>query len=136
MCLSAKVIYSITRPNVERVLSSQPPVLPTSPMYTSNGSSVCTGDLDLISELLPDLTGFDGSSAAHSSSSKGNDTSSLVGTSVRPITGPQAELDGMAFLQDPPETFDSYAPTASGNIYEAARNTASTPRAVPYQVLF
>ena len=95
----------------------------------------CTGDLDLISELLPDLAGFDGLSAAHSSSSKGKNASTLVDTSARPIIGPQAELDSMAFLQDTPEKIDSYAPTASGNIYEAARNPNPAPRASPYQVL-
>ena len=93
----------------------------------------CTGDLGLISELLPDLTGFDGLPGPHSGNSTG-DNASKAETSVRPFTGPQAEPDGLAFMQDNPETFDSYAPTASGNIYEAARTSAQPQRTVPYQV--
>lgn len=114
-----------------RALQQNSPLLLS---ITSLEPSFCIGDLDLISELLPDLPGFDGLSTAQSSNSKANTASSLADTSVRPIAGQQAELDGMAFLQNAPETFDSYAPTASGNIYEAARNTAPTPRTAPYQV--
>lgn len=99
----------------------------------NNRQVCCIGDLDLISELLPDLSGFDELDAAHSSTSK-RDTSSQIDTSVRPISRPQAELDGMAFLQNIPETFDSYAPTASGNIYEAARNSMTLPVAASFQV--
>lgn len=81
---------------------------------------MCSGDLDLISELLPDLTGMDGLSAeAQGSSSSGYSLNSLqqVDTIRRPLQGPQAEPDCLGAEHELAMPYREYNYDWHGNIY-------------------
>ena len=82
-----------------------------------------SGDLDLISELLPDLTGYEGLSPAREASSMGSSGYqglASVDTTNRPVQVTQAELDSMAAGHHIAVPYRDHAASWPGHIYGEA----------------